>query len=381
MHLRSEIADAVIVGAGPAGSAAAHQCALRGLRTVLLDKQAFPREKVCGCCLSGAACAALDDMGLANILDQAGAIELRRIVLRAGASQVAMSTHAGRILSRGALDHALIGAAQHAGAAFYEQTTATSLDIRPHEINIAVRERARTRTIRARVLVVADGLAGRLLDGEFGHRTHRRGGAIGVGALLEPDASAIEEGVVELGIGAGGYVGVARVENSKIDIAAAIDPSSVSLHGGVAPAIASIAARNGMNLAGLTDANWKGTPTLASRRRSLGTRRVFVVGDAASFLEPITGEGIGLALASGASVASLVARGVERWEDSLLGHWHRVYGNVVRRRRGLCASASLLLRFPTLTKIAIGSLSYHPDVAHTLARMTATRFDLDLVRS
>ncbi len=381
MRPRSEIADTVIVGAGPAGSAAAHQCALRGLRTVLLDKQAFPRDKVCGCCLSGAACATLDDMGLANILDRAGAIELRRVVLRAGASSFAMPTHAGRILSRGALDHAMIGAAQQAGASFYEQATATALDVRANEVNIAVRERGRTRTIRARVLVVADGLAGRLLDCVLGRRIHRQGGPIGVGTMLEADASAIDEGVVELAIGATGYVGIARVESGKIDIAAALDPASVSRHGGVAPAIRSIAARNGMKLAGLTDATWKGTPTLASRRRSLGARRVFVVGDAASFLEPITGEGIGWALASGASVASLVAKGVERWEDSLLREWNRVYATIVRHRRGLCASASLLLRFPTLTRMAIGSLSYHPDVAHTLTRITATRFDLDLVRS
>ena len=108
---------------------------------------------------------------------------------------------------------------------------------------------------------------------------------------------------------------------------------------------------------------------------------MFVVGDAASYLEPITGEGIGWALASGASVASLVARGVERWEDSLLGEWKRVYGTIVRKRRGLCASASLLLRSPMLSRMAIGSLSYHPDVAHTLARTTARRFALDLVRS
>ncbi len=381
MHPRSEIADAVIVGAGPAGSAAAHQCALRGLRTVLLDKQAFPRDKVCGCCLSGAACATLEDMGLANILDQAGAIELRRVVLRAGASQVAMPIGVGRILSRGALDHAMIIAAQQAGASFYEQTTATAVDIRADEVDIEIRVRARKRNIRARVLVVADGLGGRLLDGVLGRRIHRRGGAIGVGALLADDASAIDEGNVELAIGPEGYLGVARIENGKIDIAAAIDPASVSRHAGVAAAIKSIAARNGMKLAGLTDATWKGTPTLASRRRSLGTRRVFVVGDAASFLEPITGEGIGWALASGASVASLVARGVERWEDSLLREWQRVHATIVRHRRGLCASASLLLRFPTLTRMAIGSLSYHPDVAHTLTRMTATRFELDLVRS
>ena len=51
--------DVIVVGAGPAGSLTARELARLGRRVLLVDKASFPRPKVCGCCLSGSALAAL----------------------------------------------------------------------------------------------------------------------------------------------------------------------------------------------------------------------------------------------------------------------------------------------------------------------------------
>jgi len=59
-----EALDAIVVGAGPGGSAAAYALAARGVRTLLLDKTVFPREKVCGDGLTPRAVAALHEMGV-----------------------------------------------------------------------------------------------------------------------------------------------------------------------------------------------------------------------------------------------------------------------------------------------------------------------------
>ncbi|MGZ4984203.1 MAG: FAD-dependent oxidoreductase, partial [Chthoniobacterales bacterium] len=44
--------DVAIVGSGPAGAACAAVCARAGVRTLLLEREKFPREKVCGDCLN-----------------------------------------------------------------------------------------------------------------------------------------------------------------------------------------------------------------------------------------------------------------------------------------------------------------------------------------
>src|SRR5437879_13834697 len=58
-----EIFDVAIVGGGPAGSSCAALCALAGLRTLLLEREKFPREKVCGDCLNPSCWSVLEHLG------------------------------------------------------------------------------------------------------------------------------------------------------------------------------------------------------------------------------------------------------------------------------------------------------------------------------
>ena len=66
--LRSDY-DAVVIGAGPAGGVAALGLARAGRRVLLVDKQRFPRPKVCGCCLNASALATLRRVGVGQRLD------------------------------------------------------------------------------------------------------------------------------------------------------------------------------------------------------------------------------------------------------------------------------------------------------------------------
>src|SRR5438067_1076768 len=58
--------DVAIVGSGPAGASCAAFCAMAGLRTLLLEREKFPREKVCGDCLNPACTPVLDRLGVVN---------------------------------------------------------------------------------------------------------------------------------------------------------------------------------------------------------------------------------------------------------------------------------------------------------------------------
>src|SRR5215468_7590368 len=61
-----ETFDVAIVGGGPAGSSCAAFCALAGLRTLVLEREKFPREKVCGDCLNPSCWPVLERLGLAQ---------------------------------------------------------------------------------------------------------------------------------------------------------------------------------------------------------------------------------------------------------------------------------------------------------------------------
>jgi geranylgeranyl reductase family protein len=72
--------DAIIVGAGPAGSSAAIYCSKVGLNTLLLDKSIFPRDKICGDALSGKSVKILEELDLLQDLDKLNGAIVNRII-------------------------------------------------------------------------------------------------------------------------------------------------------------------------------------------------------------------------------------------------------------------------------------------------------------
>ena len=64
--------DAIIVGAGPAGTSAALYANRKGLKTILLDKSTFPRDKICGDAISGKCIRIIREL---NLLEEVSALE------------------------------------------------------------------------------------------------------------------------------------------------------------------------------------------------------------------------------------------------------------------------------------------------------------------
>jgi menaquinone-9 beta-reductase len=117
--------DAVVVGAGPAGSSAAIWLALAGWRVALVEKQRFPRRKVCGECIAASNLPLLHALGVGAAFEAAAGPELRQVrLLHQGRDAVADLPAAphplhrwGRALGRETLDILLLEQAQAAGAA------------------------------------------------------------------------------------------------------------------------------------------------------------------------------------------------------------------------------------------------------------------------
>ena len=110
--------DAIVIGAGPAGAVTARQLAAAGRKTLLVDRQIFPRGKVCGGYLNGQALSVLASAGLGDALNEARPAQLHRFVLLAGRRRADLDLPSGVSINRADFDAALARAAVKAGACF-----------------------------------------------------------------------------------------------------------------------------------------------------------------------------------------------------------------------------------------------------------------------
>jgi flavin-dependent dehydrogenase len=175
-------------------------------------------------------------------------------------------------------------------------------------------------------------------------------------------------GTVYMACGEGGYVGLVRLEDGRLNLAAALDAGRVRAEGGPGAVAARLLADAGWPAPdGLARRAWKGTPALTRKAPRLAAGRVFVLGDAAGYVEPFTGEGMAWALAAGAAVAPLAARAANRRHPELAQEWSRLYARVIGRRV-VCRATAAVLRRPALTRAVIRMLSRVPGLARPVVR-------------
>ena len=169
--------------------------------------------------------------------------------------------------------------------------------------------------------------------------------------------------------GAGGYAGLVRLEDGRLDVAAAFDAARLRADGGPGRAAARLVREAGWPAPDwLAELSWRGTPALTRRRTAHRRGRVFVLGDAAGYVEPFTGEGMAWALASGVAVAPLAARAVERWRPELARRWETLHRRVVARRQAVCRVAAAVLRRPGSPACSFASSPAPPALASPVVR-------------
>jgi flavin-dependent dehydrogenase len=346
------VPDALVIGAGPAGSVAARELARRGVRVLLVDKAHFPRPKVCGCCLNGAAVRTLRRLGLGDVL--AAGVPLRDALIGAGRRTAGVPLPGGVALSREAFDPALIAAAVRAGAEFRPGVAAKFVPGGPALVGGVA--------VRSNVTVLAGGLAG-------GDATPEPGSRIGAGTTVPADAvpAFFRPGTIFMATARGGYVGLVRVEDGRLDVAAAFDVGFVRTQGGLGPAAAAVLGAAGWpRVPGLAELAWRGTPALTRRTAALAGAGWFAVGDAAGYVEPFTGEGMAWAVTSAAAVAPLAARAARGRDDSLAAEWAAAHRRLLGGRQRACRVVARALRYPALTALAVRALAVLPGLARPL---------------
>ena len=324
--------DVLVVGAGPAGAVAAAVLARAGARVGILDRATFPRDKLCGDTVNPGTIAILTRLGLASSLAACGLpIDGMRV---SGANGVVVEGRypagvCGRALVRRDFDWMLLQDAMAAGAQFEPGVT----------VRTAIVENGRVTGVRtgdggefrAKVTIAADGRRSTLAFG-LGLASHpARPRRWAIGAYIDVAGDAASRRFGEMHVRASHYIGIAPVPGALTNVCLVTpwqagdaplgDPRRI-----IAGALASDP-RLRDRFAGAPMAT---TPVvlgpLAVDAHETPMDGLLLAGDAAGFIDPMTGDGLRLAI-RGAELAAAAAAEV------LARGWDGVHARLARARR------------------------------------------------
>ncbi len=319
-------ADVIVVGAGPAGASLATRLGLAGVQVLLLDRARFPRDAVCGEAVSPGAHALLADLGVAEAVREAGAYPYRGVRLVAADGQVAEAYYPGGAqglsLPRRTLDALLAeraratpGVVLREGAQVVDviRAAAEPADGAPAEPAAGlpgVRLADGTR-LTARMIVAADGRRSRTRTAFFGESPPPA--ARRFCFLSTFTGAADDDDLMECGLAGPGlqYVRVCQGQG-RFALGLVVDEATRSARqAGTAAGFASLTAslpRLAASLAGATAGPLRGMPLAPYGPPRLVDDGFLVLGDAAGYMDPITGEGMYRALSGAAIAAEVVAQ-------------------------------------------------------------------------
>ena len=319
--------DAVVVGAGPGGSAAARLLAQAGWKIALVERSEFPRRKVCGEFISATSLPALQACGIGEELLAAAGPPVSRIGLYAGDTQLASPREGlwGRALGRAHLDTLLRDAAVRAGVQLFQPADVVGLR----------REGA------ASVCALQDGreLKARNIIAACGSWNARGIFAVPDGCDVPSDlfafkahftSGALPPGLMPLLAFPGGYGGMVQSDAARLSLSCCIRRDALALarqrHGG--KAAEAVLAHIRATTAGVDKAlggaalegNFLSTGPIHPGIRSRHADGVFFVGNSVGEAHPIIAEGISMAIQGGALLSRLLIAGRE---GEYAGAWHR----------------------------------------------------------
>ena len=380
--------DVIVVGAGPAGAATAAHLARAGRSVLLVDKARFPRDKPCAEYASPETEPVLRRLGVWPALET-GVRRLRGMVIVSPSGQRFRSEYldAGRrrfslALPRRTVDDQLLRHAISAGAELRPGLPVEAPILDGGRV-VGVRARRPDRTIeelRARLVIGADGLRSRLARVLGGGRPPRWPHRLGLATHYRGLDGPPDWG--EMYVGSAGYCGLAPSGDGLTTVAAALSLGRAdgrrrdgrALRLSVSPSLRLVRAlpEHPELLARLARAEriepFRGVGPLAWRVPQVAGPGFLLVGDAAGFFDPFTGEGIFRAL-RGAELAAEAALGV--LDD---GDWSALLSRYRQLRRAAFADKERLARMvqvfvscPPLLDYALVRLERRPELAERLS--------------
>jgi len=322
--------DAIVIGAGPAGSAAAILLARAGWSVALVEKEAFPRHKVCGECVAPSNLPLLDELGIGGAFDAAAGPALRRVALMSGERTIeadlpppaAGTQQWGRALGRETLDVMLLEQARANGVEVLQPWSVQAIEGVPGNWNCRIRaaHADESSVLRARVAIDAHGSWQELPSARQVQRRTPRGSDL-LAFKAKFRNAGLAEGLLPVLALDGGYGGMVVADAGVTTVACCIRRDRLDACRLAAPGMRAGEAVDAFLRAqcrGVSDALQPATrvgPWLAAGPLDPGIRvdahdGPFRIGNAAGEAHPIIGEGMSMALQSAWLLSQyLLARG------------------------------------------------------------------------
>lgn len=339
--------DVLVVGGGPAGSATAYHLASHGVDVLVVDKAAFPREKVCGDGLTPRGVKALQQMGVDTTAPGFTRVEALRTsgfgtTLELPWPETNGFPSYGVVRTRHDLDDLMLARARNAGARVSERTEAVRPLMNDGWVGGAKVQgpEAEPGEVRARFVVAADGAASRFAGQAGVRRVAAR--PLGVAArryFRSPhDPGPFLESWLDLyhrGSYLPGYGWVFPVGDGIINVGAGLlntyrDFRDVSSRKVYEIFLAQVPPEWELTEENAVGPILSGPLPMGMNRRPLAVPGLLVSGDAGGFINPMNGEGIAYAIESGAIAAELIHDALVRGRPGLA----HVYPAVLRQRYG-----------------------------------------------
>jgi flavin-dependent dehydrogenase len=393
--MKNERGKIIIVGAGPAGASAAIRLAQNGFGVTLVEREKFPRQKLCGEFISPECLAHFRELGVIDEMLSAGGERITKTVFyEPDGKSVAVPSEwffqggAGALsLSRAEMDFRLLEKAKAVGVEVFEEAQAIGL-LTENEIvgGVKVRDKnGETKEISAALTIDATGRArvlGKLAEKNFSPQGHRdaeknsknRSPKL-VGFKTHLKDAEIESGVCEIYFFRGGYGGLSRIENNLANHCFLIQAEIVKKFGGDAGLIVSEVvfqnkrARRMMTNA-QADFDWLAVSVDGFGARDLNPApHLVAIGDAGAFIDPFTGSGMLMALESGELLAQSVAE--NNFSPAVIAESYKSrHAEKFRKRLFVCSLMRRAAFVPSLAKSVISVLSWSEKAREILARAT-----------
>ncbi|QQS39808.1 MAG: NAD(P)/FAD-dependent oxidoreductase [Acidobacteriota bacterium] len=374
----------IVAGAGPAGSSLAIRLATAGREVCVIERSRFPRHKLCGEFISPECLAHFSELGVLSSIGAAGGDPIRETVFYAlnGNSAVVRSEWfhgsggAALGLSRAEMDHRLLEAARHAGAAVIEGASVCGAHLEGGRVAaVEVRfEDGRRETVEGSIFVDATGrqrVLAKYASADRSKKRRRPPSLVGFKAHFSDVG--MQPGRCEIYFFRGGYGGLSFVEGGRANHCFLVSSKAARECGGDADSI----------LSNLVFRNARARETLGAAKRQMEWLAVavegfgpsdlnpapnlFAVGDAGAFIDPFTGSGMLMALESTELLAETLLSDSAETAAIRYSSAHR------RRFKGrlrLCAVMRRLAFDPHLASAAVSAAGFSSGFRRMIAVMT-----------